>query len=157
MVGKLSIVILLFLSFVFIVQGNRNPEDLSKYYNCWINNQCLSDEEEAQKLRNCFMNLKPEELKTSYMHVKENYSHYKSDNVFDAINEFCHLDDTKRQKAYQKSAQGMIDILKMVCSDSDKASECSRVKDVFHCLFVNMNQQIQEGKCTKDVNAKGMP
>ncbi|XP_055943586.1 uncharacterized protein LOC129974847 [Argiope bruennichi] len=145
---KFSFAILSFLSVFLISQGLKfNPEDLHNYYKCWINAVCFTDGPDAGKLLNCFNKLTPEELQSCFQLIKNNYFNYKSDDIFGAIKELCHFDDAKRQYAYNKTVDGIIETSKKVCGDSDKTDDCSRDDDFLTCLYDNMNQLKQMGKC----------
>ncbi|XP_055945660.1 uncharacterized protein LOC129976226 [Argiope bruennichi] len=157
MAKKLNLVILSFSSLCFIIQGlTINPEDLDKYYKCYTYAKCFSDGPSADQIEKCFSTLKPEELKSAYQLTKNNFFHYKSDDISGAVREFCHHDDATRRYAYNQTINGILAYHKKVCGDSDKAETCSRSEKGIECLFNLLKQLRQQGKCCVDGSVQNM-
>ncbi|KAF8777107.1 hypothetical protein HNY73_014028 [Argiope bruennichi] len=124
-----------------------NPNEYDKYKKCWAYATCSSDGPESEEMENCFKKLKPEEVKSAYQFVNNNYFNYKSDDIPGAIKEFCSYDDATKREASNKTLNGMLDFEKKICENSDMAGECSRCKEYFDCFFSHLNQYHQQKKC----------
>ncbi|XP_055940245.1 uncharacterized protein LOC129969622 [Argiope bruennichi] len=150
MENKSSIAILCFLGLFVIAQGlTFKYEDLEQYYKCWTYSNCVSDEA-AQKIEDCLKILKPDELKSTFQYVEDNYYKYKNDDLPDAVKEYCNdYDDETKHDAYDKTLNGVLTYEKKLCGE-DKAGECSRLGQTIGCVFSYLDVLKQEGKCKTD-------
>ncbi|GBN45939.1 hypothetical protein AVEN_260851-1 [Araneus ventricosus] len=93
MESKLIAAFLCFLGLFAIVQALPwGPEDVKKYWKCFNYANCLSDGTARQKLMKCIDNLKPEEVKSVYESIEDFYK-WKSNNLHDALKEYCEIND----------------------------------------------------------------
>ncbi|XP_055930478.1 uncharacterized protein LOC129960832 isoform X1 [Argiope bruennichi] len=116
MKSKLSIVILGFFGLFVIVQSlTLDPDNLKKYYKCWTFAQCYSDGPAADKFEKCITDsMTQDDVDDAYQFIKDNYSHYKSDNFDAAVKEYCNEDDDTRHEMYNKQIDGFVDYEKLM-------------------------------------------
>ncbi|XP_055940574.1 uncharacterized protein LOC129971114 [Argiope bruennichi] len=149
MKSKLSIVILGFFGLFVIIQSlTLDPDNLKKYYKCWTFAQCYSDGPAADKFEKCITDsMTQDDVDDAYQFIKDNYSHYKSDNFDDAVKEYCNEDDDTRHEMYNKQIDGFVDYEKKTCEDPSTSGRCARVAETLQCVFSLLDQLKQKGKC----------
>ncbi|GBL76454.1 hypothetical protein AVEN_53216-1 [Araneus ventricosus] len=115
---------------------------------CILDSTAFGNGPPAQKVENCIQNiLKPEEIKSVFQFVEDNYYKYKSDNIPGAVKEYCNDDDDTRHDAYDKTLNGVLAYEKKVCADGDKAGECSRVGQTIVRVALFKNSVNKEKQC----------
>ncbi|GBM09486.1 hypothetical protein AVEN_141402-1 [Araneus ventricosus] len=114
----------------FLVDEVEKSNDGQQHlYPCSTFASCQSEGPEYQKVEECVNLLEPEDLVSSMKTVKSGFYEYESDDLKEALKEYCNFGSERREDAFERTTKGLINHYMAACSSPTQREECSRLDD----------------------------